>query len=96
MLTHKQATKHGKIINDKVIFHKLYIIYINICVQGVLLTLCCSMASKALNSKGSKYVAKLPSPANCGPSSNTSHFSRPNPRKSSTSKHSGVTTALRD
>lgn len=59
-------------------------------------TLCCRTASKALNSKGREYVARAPSPANCGPSSKTSHFSKPSPRKSNTSRHSGVTTAFRD
>lgn len=61
------------------------------CVSGRL-TLCCSMASRALNSKGRECDCE----ASCGASSRTNQRSKLSPRKSNTSKDSGVTMAFKD
>lgn len=58
------------------------------------LTLCCSMASRALNSKGKEWVCD--EDASCGAKSRTNQRSRLSPRKSSTSKELRVTMAFKD
>lgn len=58
----------------------------------VRLTLCCSMASRALNSNGRDCACD----ASCGASSRTNQRSKLSPRKSNTSKDSGVTMAFKD
>lgn len=55
------------------------------------LTLCCSMASRALNSKGKECVCD----ASWEARSSTSQRSKPRPRKSNTSSDWGVTIAFR-
>lgn len=55
------------------------------------LTLCCSMASRALNSKGKECVCD----ASWEARSSTSQRSKPRPRKSNTSRDWGVTIAFR-
>lgn len=58
------------------------------------LTLCCSMASRALNSKGRELVCD--DVASCGAKSKTNHRSRLSPRKSNTSKEFRVMMAFKD
>lgn len=60
--------------------------------QVIALTLCCRMASRALNSKGSECVCE----ASCRASSRTSQRSNPSPRKSNTKRLWGVTMAFND
>lgn len=61
-------------------------------IHRVSLTLCCSMASRARNSKGREWVCE----ASWGARSSTNQRSKPRPRKSNTIRDSGVTTAFRD
>lgn len=58
------------------------------------LTLCCNMASRALNSKGREWVCD--DAASCGAKSKTNQRSRLSPRKSNTSKEFRVTMAFKD
>ena len=61
-------------------------------VSVVCLTLCCSMASSALNSKGRECVCD----ASWGARSSTNQRSNPSPRKSNTNRDCGVTMAFKD
>lgn len=58
------------------------------------LTFCCSMASRALNSKGREWACD--DAASWGAKSRTNQRSRLSPRKSKTSKEFGVTMAFKD